>query len=82
MPSDDRPQFLTVPEVARLLRTRESRVLSWVRAGRLPAINLSEGQRPRYRIARQALDDFLASRAVTPAARPVRRERLAVPKYV
>jgi len=82
MSSDTRPAYLTVPEVARLLRTRETRVLSWVRAGRLPAINLSEGQRPRYRIARQALDEFLQARAVSPAVRPVRRERLAVPKYV
>jgi len=82
MSSNDRPAYLTPPEVARSLRVSESKVASWIKSGRLPAINVSEGQRPKYRIARQALDDFLASRAVTPAARPVRRERLAVPKYV
>lgn len=75
MTADTRAQFLTPPEVASLLRCRESKVLGWVRSGRLAAVNLSEGQRPRYRVRRTDLDEFLAGRAVTPQTRPARRQR-------
>ncbi|MCY2987169.1 MAG: helix-turn-helix domain-containing protein [Planctomycetota bacterium] len=67
--------YLTPPEAAAELRCRESKILGWIRAGRLPAVNLSEGLRPRYRISRAALDDFLTALAVVPASRPVRRQR-------
>lgn len=82
MTADTRPAFLTPPEVARLLRCRESKILAEIRSGRLQSINLSDGQRPRYRIARAALDAFLAGRAVAPAVPPARRQRLQVPRYV
>lgn len=82
MASDTRTQFLTPPEVARLIRVREAKVISWIRSGRLPAINVSEGARPKYRIKPDDLDGFLKSRAVAPIARPARRERLSVPRYV
>ncbi len=81
MASDTRA-YLTPPEVARLIRVRESKVISWIRAGRLPAINVSEGTRPKYRIKPDDLETFLASRAVAPISRPARRERLSVPRYV
>ncbi|NLY00955.1 MAG: helix-turn-helix domain-containing protein [Rhodopirellula sp.] len=82
MTADTRPAYLTPPEVARLLRMRQATVVSWIRSGRLPAIDISEGRRPRYRISTQALDEYLAGRAVTPPTRPARRERLSVPRYV
>ncbi len=84
MTADTRREFLTPPEVAALLRIRESKILGWVRSGRLPAINVSEGQRPRYRIARAALDAFLQQRAVAPAVPPARRQRRdsKIPQYV
>lgn len=78
-------EFLTPPEVAKTLRCRESKVLLWIRSGRLPAINVSETSRPRYRIARAALDAFLESRLVSPDTRPpTRRQRREsqIPKYV
>lgn len=79
MPTD----FLTPPEIAKLLRVRESKVLGWIRSGRLPAINVSDGQRPRYRVRRADLDAFLAGQVVVPVSRPVRRERRPeVPRYV
>lgn len=74
--------YLTPPEVASVLRCRQSKVLTWIRSGRLAAVNLSEGQRPRYRIARTALDEFLAGKAVSPAIKTVRRQRREVPQYV
>ncbi len=67
--------YLTPPEAAAELRCRESKILGWIRSGRLPSINLSEGLRPRYRISRAALDTFLAALAVVPESRPVRRQR-------
>lgn len=37
-----------------------------IKAGELAAINVSSGGRsPRYRVTREALDSFLASRATT-----------------
>lgn len=83
MPSDARPQFLTPPEIARALRVSESKVLLWIRAGRLPAVNVSEGQRPKYRIRAADLDSFLAGRAVAPQIEPAsRKSRLEIPHYV
>ena len=75
-------EFYTPPEIARLLRCRESKVASWIKSGRLPAINVSEGHRPRYRIARAALDAFLQQQAVVPVAKPERRQKREVPHYV
>jgi len=77
-------EFLTPPEVARLLRCRESRILADIRSGRLRAINLSDGVRPRYRVSQQALDDYLLSRTVSPETRPERRQRREsqIPRYV
>jgi len=73
--------FLTPPEVCKLLRVRPSKVLAWIRSGRLPAIDVSDGRRPRYRIRRADLDDFLQRRAVAPPI-PTRRKRLDIPQYV
>jgi len=75
-------EFVTPPECARLLRIRESKVLNWIRSGRLRACNLSDGRRPRYRVRRADLDAFLQNQAVVPATRPERRPRLTVPSYV
>lgn len=79
MPSE----FFTPPEVARLLRVRESKVATWIKTGRLSAVNLSDSRRPRYRVSRAALDAFLANQAVAPAAPTARRQRREVtPQYV
>jgi excisionase family DNA binding protein len=75
--------FFTVPEIARALRCRESTVTGWAKTGRLAAIDLSSSQRPRYRIARAALDAFLEGQTVAPPSRPARRQRRdSVPQYV
>jgi len=82
MTADTRPAYLTPPEIARMLRMRQATVIGWIRSGRLRAIDISEGRRPRYRISRQALDEYLVGRAVAPPTRPVRRERRDIPQYV
>ena len=71
MPSE----YLTPPEISKLLRCRESKVSGWIKSGLLLAINISEGTRPRYRIKRADLDDFLAGKAVIPHSPPARRPR-------
>ncbi len=75
-------EWLTPAEIAKELRIRESKPVGWIKSGRLQAVNLSEGQRPRYRIARAALDEFLQRQAVIPVAKPERRSRREVPHYV
>jgi len=67
-------RFLTPPAVAKRLGVTPERVISWIRAGRLRAVNLSDGPiRPRYRVAPDDLERFLTSREVSPRPRPVRR---------
>ncbi|NLX56242.1 MAG: helix-turn-helix domain-containing protein [Planctomycetaceae bacterium] len=83
MPSDTRPAFLTPPEIARSLRVSETKVAAWIKSGRLRAFNVSEGQRPKYRIRADDLESFLDGRtAAPPPTRPVRRERRDIPQYV
>src|SRR5689334_14253479 len=67
--------YLTPPEIARLLRVCPEKVLGWIRRGNLRAINVSDGVRPRYRVRRECLDEFLASLEVQPPAPRERRRR-------
>jgi excisionase family DNA binding protein len=56
MPADSRDEFLTVAEVAQLLRLNPQTVRNWIDQGSLPAIRV--GAR-RIRIRRGDLDAFL-----------------------
>jgi excisionase family DNA binding protein len=72
---------LTPPEVAARLRVSADKVLGWIAAGELPAVNVAArpGGRPRWRIDAAALRAFEARRSSQPAA-PVpepRRKRQA-----
>lgn len=58
--------FLTPPEVAKILRVSHEKILGWIRNGCLKAINVSNGFRPRYRVSREDLDNFIACREVHP----------------
>jgi excisionase family DNA binding protein len=84
VPTGDRP--LTVPEVAKFLRVRPDKVLSWVRSGRLRGYNVAEREngRPKYRVNPDDLQSFMQQRAVTqpaPKGRPVGRHRIPEPKW-
>jgi excisionase family DNA binding protein len=63
-------EFLTVPEVAKLLRVRPDKVLTWVRSGKLKGFNVAEKEnsQPRYRVSREALGDFIHRRTEYPQA--------------
>jgi excisionase family DNA binding protein len=75
-----RVEWLTPPMIAKELQIRQSKPIGWIKSGRLPAVNLSEGQRPRYRVRRADLDEFLLGKAVIPQSRPARRQRRELPE--
>ena len=77
----DLPLYLTAPEAAEILRVKPDRLRSWIERGELPAANLGDRTRPRYRIARADLMLFLERRAaVRVAPAPTRRKRPAQPE--
>jgi len=71
------PTYLTPPELAKELRIRPDKVLTWIRSGELAAVDVSEtiGGRPRWRISADDLDDFLKRRRAQPAPKVTRRRR-------
>lgn len=78
----DEREYLTVPDIARMLHCRPAKISGWIRAGRLRAVNLSDGLRPRYRVRRADLDDYLDRRAVVPQTRPARRGPILMERFV
>jgi hypothetical protein len=79
---DALPAYSTPPEIARLFRVRPTKVLSWIRGGKLAAVNLATstaGKRPRYRVARESLQAFLAARSVVVPQRSPRRRQNDLP---
>jgi excisionase family DNA binding protein len=77
--------FLTVKAVAELLSVDPGKVCDWIAHGYLDAVNVAEisgGIKPRWRISREALDAFLASRQSTkPVAAPPRQKSEVTSKY-
>lgn len=80
--ADADAKTLTPAELAREWRVDVHRVLTWIRAGQLPAANLASNPlgRPRYRIARADADDFWRSRMVKPMPRPPRQHKTPADK--
>ena len=75
LPSADPSLPMTVPEVAKFLRVRPDKVLSWIRSGRLRGYNVAEREkgRPKYRVNPSDLDAFSRLREPVqpvPAGRP------------
>ena len=77
-------EWMTLPEIAQELRCRQSKPRRWVESGELPAINVSDSTRPRYRVRRADLDAFLQRRAAVPTPKPERRPRrdASIPRYI
>lgn len=72
-------EYLTPPEVAKLLRVRIDKVRNWIRNGDLAASNVAESpdRKPRYRVSRDDLQAFLDRRKVPkPALYQPRRRRV------
>ena len=68
-------QFFSPPEVAELLSVGHDKILHWISSGQLAAVDVSTNriQRPRWRIAKSALDDFLTRRSSAPPPKKTRR---------
>ena len=67
--TEPEPEFLTPPQVAKVMGVNPDKVRAWIRAGTLRATDVSEGTRPRYRVARTDVERFLEGRRkVTPPA--------------
>jgi hypothetical protein len=77
MPPSIRKRKKTPPEVAAMWGISPDKVTAWIKSGELRAIDAStrRGQRPRYLIGLDDLQDFEARRAVTPDPKPRRRRR-------
>ena len=62
MSEPDFQPWVTPVEAAALLYVRPEHVYEWIKCGELPAVNVAldaEGQRPRWRISRAAIQNFL-----------------------
>ena len=68
---------LTVKEAAGRFGVTQHTVLSWIRSGELPAIDVSRkrGGRPSWRITPDALARFERARTAMPAPEPIRKQR-------
>ena len=66
-------EFLNVAQAAKLLGVNASKVLSWIRSGKLPAIDSATGTRSAYRIRKCDLD------ALATTATPARSRRAKQP---
>lgn len=68
--------FLKVKEIATVMRVSSSVVVRLIKEGRLPALNVSSGTRPTYRVSREAFEKFKsasvlpASKVMAPPAKP------------
>jgi hypothetical protein len=72
---------MTPPELARRYHVKADKVLAWIRAGELRALNIATttGGRPRWLILPESIADFEARRSSTPPPRPVRIPRRRKP---
>ncbi|MFZ1933583.1 MAG: DNA-binding protein [Thermoguttaceae bacterium] len=78
MIAPSRKTKLTPPELAKQWGIDVQKVLYWIKAGELRAINLATRRdgRPRYAIDQADIAIFEAARAVTPPAPRIRRRRV------
>jgi excisionase family DNA binding protein len=64
--------MLTPPELARRLGVSPEKILHWIKAGELRAVNVAlkrGGKRARYRVAEEDWQAFLRAREETPTPR-------------
>ncbi len=76
--AQSQPANYTPPQLARHYGVSVDKVIRWILAGELQALNLATttGGRPRYRITAEAVEQFEARRAVV-APPPRQRRRKA-----
>lgn len=70
---DDDRAFLTPSEAAHQLRVSENKILTWIRGGRLQALNVNDSGRPSYRISPDDLKNINEQVPSTPARKRKRK---------
>jgi excisionase family DNA binding protein len=80
-------ELLSFAQVAELVGVSQSTVRGWVKSGELRAVNVGQtlhSQKPRFRILRCDLDEFLENRRIGLAPRTRKTSRLPpdIPRYV
>lgn len=56
-------RYLTPPTIAKRLGVTCDKVLTWIRVGKLRAVNVSDHGRPRWKISPEDIETFLESRS-------------------
>ena len=77
------PDWSTPPKAAKVLRVDPETIRELIRSGELRASNLARrgSTRPRWRISREALEEFLAGREPRPAAKKKRRSSARIIQF-
>lgn len=55
--------FLSPPKAAKLLGVHPEKIVGWINSGELLAMNVSNRQRPRWRIRLSDLESLIAARS-------------------
>jgi excisionase family DNA binding protein len=83
--STSNESWLTPPQLAKQLGVSPEKVLTWIRSGELPGVNVAERLtgRPRWRISPEALEQFLKRRESSPPPRVLHQHhRLYTPRRI
>lgn len=77
------PDWSTPPKAAKVLRVDPETIRELIRSGELRASNLASrsATRPRWRISREALEEFLAGREPRPPAKKKRRSNARIIQF-
>jgi hypothetical protein len=72
-------RYSTPPAIAKRYGITTGKVIDFIEAGEIEAVNLARRgcTRPRYHVSPEALEKFERSRLVVPAVTPVRRRKAA-----
>ena len=71
----------TVKELVEVYGVSENTVLGWIHRGRLEAVNISDSNRPQWRITEEAINKFEASRITKAPAVQRRRKQDVIEFY-
>lgn len=78
-------RYLSVRRVADALGVKQQTVLGWIKAGELSALNVGRStaaRKPRWRIAQDDFERFIARRSATMEQRPTRTRRRVDPEVI
>ena len=69
--------YFSPPQLAKRFGVKPSKIVRFIRAGELRAIDLAAAgsKRPRFRISPEAVAEFERRRSAAPLPRPIRRRR-------